>query len=87
MGLWWREEVDSTRFVKLFLDGIKQVAGLSKPGSRWKHVNGLSMRSRPRIRPREALEYDHSTYVSDDGSKHSRFSARSQRKLAARAVV
>ena len=22
MGFWWREEVDSNRFVKLFLDGI-----------------------------------------------------------------
>ncbi len=32
MGFWWEEEVDSTRFVKLFLDGIKQAAGLSKPG-------------------------------------------------------
>jgi len=32
MGFWWDEEVDSTRFVKLFLDGIKQAAGLSKPG-------------------------------------------------------
>jgi hypothetical protein len=29
---WWEEEVDSTRFVKLFLDGIKQAAGLSKVG-------------------------------------------------------
>lgn len=32
MGFWWDEEVDSTRFVKLFLDGIKQAAGLSKTG-------------------------------------------------------
>lgn len=32
MGFWWEEEVDTTRFVKLFLDGIKQAAGLSKPG-------------------------------------------------------
>jgi hypothetical protein len=32
MGFWWEEEVDSTRFVKLFLDGIKQAAGLSKTG-------------------------------------------------------
>jgi hypothetical protein len=31
-GFWWEQEVDSTRFVKLFLDGIKQAAGLSKPG-------------------------------------------------------
>ena len=32
MGFWWEEEVDSTRFVKLFLDGIRQAAGLSKTG-------------------------------------------------------
>jgi hypothetical protein len=32
MGLWWNEEVDKGRFVKLFLEGIKQAAGLSKAG-------------------------------------------------------
>lgn len=32
MGFWWEEEVDTSRFVKLFLDGIKQAAGLSKAG-------------------------------------------------------
>ncbi len=32
MGFWWEEEVDTTRFVKLSLDGIKQAAGLSKTG-------------------------------------------------------
>ena len=32
MGFWWEEEVDTTRFVKLFLDGIKQATGLSKTG-------------------------------------------------------
>ncbi|MGD0137399.1 MAG: hypothetical protein ABSD28_00860 [Tepidisphaeraceae bacterium] len=32
MGFWWQEEVDATRFVKLFLDGIKQACGLSKSG-------------------------------------------------------
>ncbi len=34
MGFWWEEEVDTTRFVKLFLDGIKQAAGLSKTAFR-----------------------------------------------------
>ena len=33
MGFWWEEKFDSTRFVKLFLDGIKQAAGLSKAGT------------------------------------------------------
>jgi hypothetical protein len=32
MGFWWQEEVDSDRFVKIFLDGIKQACGLSKSG-------------------------------------------------------
>ena len=32
MGFWWQEEVDASRFVKLFLDGIKQACGLSKTG-------------------------------------------------------
>jgi hypothetical protein len=32
MGFWWDEEVDRGQFVKLFLDGIKQAAGLSKAG-------------------------------------------------------
>jgi len=32
MGFWWNEEVDKGRFVKLFLEGIKQAAGLSKAG-------------------------------------------------------
>jgi hypothetical protein len=32
VGFWFEEEVDTTRFVKLFLDGIQQTAGLSKAG-------------------------------------------------------
>src|SRR5688500_9966605 len=32
MGFWWEEEVDKERFVKLFLDGIRSAAGLSKTG-------------------------------------------------------
>lgn len=32
VGFYEFEEVDNTRFVKLFLDGIKQTAGLSKAG-------------------------------------------------------
>jgi hypothetical protein len=32
MGFWWQEEVDASRFVKMFLDGIKQACGLSKSG-------------------------------------------------------
>lgn len=32
VGFYEFEEVDNTRFVKLFLDGVKQAAGLSKAG-------------------------------------------------------
>lgn len=32
MGFYEFEEVDNTRFVKLFLEGVKQAAGLSKAG-------------------------------------------------------
>jgi hypothetical protein len=32
MGFWWDEEVDKEKFVKLFLDGIRSAAGLSKTG-------------------------------------------------------
>jgi hypothetical protein len=32
MGFWWEEEVDKDRFVKVFLDGIKQAADLSRRG-------------------------------------------------------
>jgi hypothetical protein len=32
MGFYKFEEVDDTRFVKMFLDGIKKTAGLSKSG-------------------------------------------------------
>ena len=32
VGFWWQEEVDASRFVKLFLDGVKQACGLSKSG-------------------------------------------------------
>jgi hypothetical protein len=32
MAFWWEEEVDRTQFVKLFLEGIKQAANLSKTG-------------------------------------------------------
>ena len=32
VGFWWQEEVDASRFVKLFLDGIKQACNLSKSG-------------------------------------------------------
>src|SRR5580693_1979104 len=47
MGFWWEEEVDSTRFVKLFLDGIKQAAGLSKTGIQVFELVYHEMRANP----------------------------------------
>ena len=47
MGFWWQEEVDSCRFVKLFLEGIKQAAGLSKTGIQVFEVVYYEMRANP----------------------------------------
>jgi hypothetical protein len=47
MGFWWEEEVDSTRFVKLFLEGIKQAAGLSKTGIQVFELVYHQMRANP----------------------------------------
>jgi hypothetical protein len=47
MGFWWEEEVDTTRFVKLFLDGIKQAAGLSKTGMQLFELVYNQMRANP----------------------------------------
>lgn len=47
MGFWWEEEVDRSRFVKLFLDGIKQAAGLSKTGMQVFELVYNQMRANP----------------------------------------
>jgi hypothetical protein len=47
MGFWWEEEVDSSRFVKLFLEGIKQAAGLSKTGIQVFELVYHQMRANP----------------------------------------
>ncbi len=47
MGFWWEEEVDPDRFVKLFLDGIKQAAGLSKTGMQVFELVYHQMRANP----------------------------------------
>ncbi len=46
-GFWWEEEVDTTRFVKLFLDGIKQAANLSKTGMQVFELVYREMRANP----------------------------------------
>jgi len=47
LGFWWEEEADSSRFVKLFLDGIKQAAGLSKTGIQVFELVYHEMRANP----------------------------------------
>jgi len=47
VGFWWQEEVDATRFVKLFLDGIKQACGLSKSGMQIFELVYYQMRENP----------------------------------------
>src|SRR5665213_1592814 len=47
MGFWWEEEVDTSRFGKLFLDGIKQAAGLSKTGIQVFELVYHEMRANP----------------------------------------
>lgn len=62
MGFWWEEEVDSSRFVKLFLDGIKQAAGLSKTGIQMFELVYHEMRANPgsdEIKLNQYLARDH----------------------------
>lgn len=47
MGIWWEEEVDPDRFVKLFLDGIKQAADLSQSGLSVFELVYYEMRANP----------------------------------------
>lgn len=62
MGFWWEEEVDSSRFVKLFLDGIKQAADLSKTGMQAFELVYHQMRANPgsdEIKLNQYLAKDH----------------------------
>jgi hypothetical protein len=66
MGFWWDEEVDSSRFVKLFLDGIKQAAGLSKTGIQVFELVYHQMRANPgsdEIKLNQYVAKDHGTGV------------------------
>jgi hypothetical protein len=47
VGFWWQEEVDASRFVKLFLDGIKQACCLSKSGMQIFELVYHQMRENP----------------------------------------
>jgi hypothetical protein len=62
MGFWWEEEVDRSRFVKLFLDGIKQAADLSKTGMQVFELVYHQMRANPgsdEIKLNQYLANDH----------------------------
>jgi hypothetical protein len=62
MGFWWDEEVDSSRFVKLFLEGIKQAAALSKTGMQVFELVYHEMRENPgsdEIKLNQYLAKDH----------------------------
>ncbi len=57
MGFWVEEAVDRGRFVKLFFDGIKQTAGLSKAGIQVFELVYNQVRESPG-RDQIALSYD-----------------------------
>ncbi len=76
MGFWWEEEVDSSRFVKLLLDGIKQAAGLSKTGIQVFELVYLQMREHP-----GADEIKLNQYVAKDHGMSDRNYQRGVREL------
>src|SRR5579863_1143481 len=76
MGFWWEEEVDTTRFVKLFLDGIKQAAGLSKTGIQVFELVYHQMREHP-----GADEIKLNQYVAKDHGISDRTYQRGVREL------
>jgi hypothetical protein len=76
MGFWWDEEVDRTRFVKMFLDGIKQAAGLSKTGIQVFELVYHEMQANP-----GSDEIKLNQYVAKDHGMHDRAYQRGVREL------
>ena len=76
MGFWWEEEVDSSRFVKLFLDGIKQAADLSKTGMQVFELVYQQMRANP-----GSDEIKLNQYVAKDHGINDRTYQRGAREL------
>lgn len=76
LGFWFEEEVDTTRFVKLFLDGIKQAAGLSKTGIQVFELVYHEMRANPGVD-----EIKLNQYVAKDHGISDRSYQRGVRKL------
>jgi len=78
-GFWWEEEVDTTRFVKLFLDGIKQAANLSKTGMQVFELVYREMRANPGVD-----EIKLNQYVAKDHGISDRTYQRGVRELLAK---
>ena len=76
MGFWWQEEVDASRFVKLFLDGIKQACGLSKAGMQVFELVYHQMREKP---GHDKIEL--SQYMAQDRGLNERTFRRGLREL------
>lgn len=76
MGFWWQEEVDASRFVKLFLDGIKQASGLSKAGMQVFELIYHQMRENP---GKDKIEL--SQYLAHDCGLNERTYRRGLREL------
>jgi hypothetical protein len=76
MGFWWEEEVETSRFVKLFLDGIKQAAGLSKTGIQVFELVYHEMRANP-----GSDEIKLNQYVAKDHNINDRTYQRGVREL------
>ena len=79
MGFWWEEEVDTTRFVKLFLEGIKQAAGLSRTGIQVFELVYKEMRMNP-----GSDEIKLNQYVAKDYGINDRTYQRGVRELLAK---
>lgn len=47
VGFWWQEEVDKQKFVKLYLEGVRETAGLKKPGMKVFEVVYLQVQENP----------------------------------------
>jgi hypothetical protein len=82
MGFWWEEEVDSSRFVKLFLDGIKQAADLSKTGMQVFELVYNQMRANP---GRDEIKLN--LYVARDNGISDRMYQRGVRELLEKEVL
>jgi len=76
MGFWWQEEVDASRFVKLFLDGIKQASGLSKTGMQVFELLYNQMRENP---GHDKIELSH--YIASERGLSERTYRRGLREL------